>query len=127
VRLRVWHPFVAVVTTLYLVWALLRPLRTRRAATGYQEPLPAHRRWLRFGLALAVGELVLGAVNIALAAPGWMQLVHLLAAHLLWMAALLSGAGDAAAAEAADPVEATATARAVPLVPEGSAPPSRPA
>ena len=120
VRLRVWHPFFAVAATVYLVWALRRTLRAGAVREG-RSP------WPRIGLALAVGELALGVLNVALAAPGWMQLVHLLAAHLLWMAVLLSGAGDAALAESTQPAEATAPSRSAPLVPAGSARPSRPA
>jgi len=116
VRLRVWHPFLAVAAAAYLVWIFRRNLKQ-----------PGAGGWPRLGLGLAVGELALGAANVALAAPGWMQLLHLLAAHLLWMATLLSGAEDAAAAETSTAVEPTAPARAGPLVPAGSARPSRPA
>lgn len=108
VRLRVWHPFVAVAATLYLIWALRRVLR---AGTVHEGQAP----WPRIGLALAAGELALGALNIVLAAPGWMQLVHLLTAHLLWMAVLLSATGDAALAEATSAAESAAEDRRVPL------------
>ena len=30
-------------------------------------------------------QVILGAANIALAAPGWMQITHLLIAQLLWV------------------------------------------
>ena len=75
VRLRALHPVVAIVGSIYLVW-LFWPGRGEG--------------WARLVL-LAVGvELALGVVNIALAAPGWMQLIHLAAAHAVWIAALLA-------------------------------------
>ena len=44
-------------------------------------------------------QLILGAINVILLAPVWMQLVHLLVADLLWIAFVLLGA-TALAAEA---------------------------
>jgi heme A synthase len=83
-RLRVLHPLLAVaVGTLLLVTAavssLLRPGRqVRRAA---------------FALALLVVlQLTAGLVNLALLAPVWMQLLHLLLADAVWLAAVLLGA-----------------------------------
>ena len=38
---------------------------------------------------LAIGQVVLGFVNVWLLAPVWMQLTHLLAADLLWIALVL--------------------------------------
>ncbi len=77
VRLRALHPLIAVVGSLYLSW-LFWP--GRRAG------------WARLALWAVVAELLLGVANIALAAPGWMQLVHLAAAHAVWIAALLASA-----------------------------------
>jgi len=34
---------------------------------------------------VVIGQVSLGVVNIALSAPGWMQVVHLAMANLLWM------------------------------------------
>jgi heme A synthase len=83
-RLRVLHPLLAVaVGTLLLVTAaatsLLRPGRqVRRAAIA-----------LAF---LVVLQLTAGLVNLALLAPVWMQLLHLLLADAVWLAAVLLGA-----------------------------------
>ncbi|RPH72334.1 MAG: heme A synthase [Myxococcaceae bacterium] len=83
-RLRVLHPLLAVaVGTLLLVTAaatsLLRPGRqVRRAAMA-----------LAF---LVVLQLTAGLVNLALLAPVWMQLLHLLLADAVWLAAVLLGA-----------------------------------
>jgi heme a synthase len=71
VRLRVLHPAIAVMGCAYLLYAALRvrPGGPRAAIV-----------WL------AVIQLCAGAVNVALLAPVWMQLVHLLLADLLWIA-----------------------------------------
>ncbi len=81
VRLRVIHPVVAVVAAgiVYGVgaWARqhARDERTPRLARGLQHAVLA--------------QVLVGFVNIALAAPGWMQLVHLLLAQAVWIAAVL--------------------------------------
>jgi hypothetical protein len=41
---------------------------------------------------LAASQAALGALNVALLAPVWLQLVHLLVADLLWMAVVLLAA-----------------------------------
>ena len=53
-------------------------------------------RGIRGGLSMGVGLLVLGEVgvgflNVALLAPVWLQLVHLLIADLVWIGLLLLG------------------------------------
>jgi cytochrome c oxidase assembly protein subunit 15 len=83
-RLRVVHPLLAVaVGTLLLVTAalcgMLRPghsVRKAAAALG----------------ALVVVQLTAGMVNLALLAPVWMQLVHLLLADAVWLATVVLGA-----------------------------------
>ena len=83
-RLRVLHPLLAVaVGTLLLataaVSAMLRPGRpVRRAAIALAV--------------LVVLQLVAGMVNLALLAPGWMQLTHLFLADAVWLATVLLGA-----------------------------------
>lgn len=94
VRLRIIHPVVAVVAAgiVYGVgaWARehARDARTPRLARGLQHGV--------------VAQVVLGILNIGLAAPGWMQLVHLLLAQLVWIALVLTTVSAwAGAAEAA--------------------------
>lgn len=41
---------------------------------------------------VALLQLVVGVVNVALLAPVWLQIVHLLLADLLWLATVLFGA-----------------------------------
>ncbi len=92
VRLRIVHPVVAVVAAgvLYGVgaWARehARDAITPRIARGLQHA--------------TVAQVVLGIVNIGLAAPGWMQLVHLLGAQLVWIAAVLTATSAWAGAHA---------------------------
>lgn len=92
VRLRVFHPAIAVAAVALLLWAVMKGMKERK--TALTQPL---------GLAvmgLAFLQLVLGALNLALLAPVWMQLVHLLFADLLWIASVLFAAAVLAADEA---------------------------
>ena len=56
---------------------------------GYAGDLPM-RSLLHWPLLLVGGQVVLGAVNIVLAAPGWLQIAHLLGAQVLWVAVCAS-------------------------------------
>lgn len=98
VRLRIIHPVVAVVSAgvVYGAAAWLshnaHDDRTPRLATGLRHAV--------------VAQVVIGILNIGMAAPGWMQLVHLLMAQLVWIAAVLTavsawaGVGEKASAAA---------------------------
>lgn len=81
VRLRVYHPGIAIGigVYLYLVTGYIR-----RAFSG--KRLEATTNAL-FGL-YAV-QLFLGALNVILKAPVWMQIVHLLVSNLIWIAYIL--------------------------------------
>lgn len=76
-RLRVWHPVIAVLGSGYLLWLAALLLRRWSAAS------------IR-GLPVALGTLVLlqigiGLLNVALLAPVWLQLLHLLVADATWI------------------------------------------
>jgi heme A synthase len=93
IQLRVIHPALAILVGIYAIFA-----GTIAAA---QRPSPA-TRWLARALgALFVTQMLIGAVNIALLAPIYMQLIHLLMADLVWLALVL-----AAAAALTQPAEA---------------------
>lgn len=78
VQLRVVHPLLACFMVCASVLAALHFAR-----------VPRCRRWA-VGLGVtALGQLVFGALNIALSAPGWLQLIHLLGAQLAWICAVL--------------------------------------
>lgn len=82
VRLRIIHPVVAVVAAgiVYGVGAWARE-------HAHDERTPRLARGLQHGV---LAQVVLGILNIGLAAPGWMQLVHLLLAQGVWIAAVLT-------------------------------------
>jgi heme A synthase len=96
VQMRVIHPILAVAVSLYilaLAWALGRRHADRTAGSI---------AWALSGLFLI--QLALGAINVALLAPVWMQLIHLLAADMLWiLLVLLAAAILAQPAPAAEP------------------------
>ncbi|HLX10387.1 MAG TPA: COX15/CtaA family protein, partial [Thermoanaerobaculia bacterium] len=103
-RLRSIHPLLAIVVGIYLLYLC------REATTGGGQA----RCWgvrLRF---LLLGQGALGLLNIALLAPVWLQLTHLLVADLVWIALVLLAVetleDNAAAATSASPMPARAPA-----------------
>lgn len=73
VRLRMIHPVVAGLTAL-VVFGVMSYLHRR-----------APSRWALAAMAMVALQVGLGLLNVALAAPGWMQIAHLLMAQLLWV------------------------------------------
>lgn len=83
-RLRIWHPVTAILVGLFVAGS--------SGLGAMLRPGPATKK-----LAVVVGALFLaqigaGFLNLALLAPVWMQLVHLLLADLVWIALVLLGA-----------------------------------
>lgn len=93
-RLRVLHPFAAIASAIAAALAARAALRAR----------PEERVRLRAtALLVLLGvQLLLGAVNVLLLAPVWLQLLHLLLADLIWIGLVLLGAGVLAPTPAAD-------------------------
>jgi cytochrome c oxidase assembly protein subunit 15 len=85
VRLRLIHPVVAMLAALALGWL----------AQHLRETTPRAKPWATALLAFVGLQTALGVVNIGLAAPGWMQLIHLLTANALWICVLLAAASAA--------------------------------
>ena len=83
-RLRVLHPLLAVAAVAYV---LFLPQLARATKLG-RVP----RRLGGFMSLLALLQLAVGAANLGLLAPVWLQLVHLLIADLLWISLVLFGA-----------------------------------
>jgi heme A synthase len=83
IRLRILHPAFAVLTAVGLIFAV------SRIADGRG---PIARRLARIVAAVAGIQLGIGALNIILLAPVWLQLVHLFVADALWIAFVLLGA-----------------------------------
>jgi len=84
VRLRIVHPIVAVLTAglLYAVPEVVEDATTDDLARTLGRAV-RHAALLEAGLGLA---------NVLLAAPGWLQIVHLLFAQVLWIVLVCAGA-----------------------------------
>lgn len=78
VQLRVIHPILACLVVCASVLVGLR---------FWQQS--GCRRWALALIVLAAVQLVMGVSNIALRAPAWLQLGHLLGAQLTWISAVL--------------------------------------
>ncbi|MBE2225416.1 MAG: COX15/CtaA family protein [Anaerolineae bacterium] len=77
VRLRVWHPVLAILSSVYLLYLAGYVMGERESANT--------RRWGKILRVIVVVQLIGGALNVILLAPVWMQMVHLLLADLLWI------------------------------------------
>jgi heme A synthase len=80
-RLRVVHPVLAVGTALALL-----ALATRTNEPRFSR---ATRAFAKAVLGLCLLQVAVGSLNVALSAPGYMQVLHLLVATLLWLALVL--------------------------------------
>jgi len=80
-RLRLWHPVIAVLGSGYLMW--LAAAMLRRDTGGY-----VRRLGLTLG-SLVVLQIAVGLLNVGLLAPVWMQLLHLLIADASWIVLVL--------------------------------------
>jgi cytochrome c oxidase assembly protein subunit 15/protoheme IX farnesyltransferase len=77
IRLRMWHPLLAVGAVIYLAVLIGRTHLLDEAPT---------RRAARASIALIVLQMALGGVNILMAAPLAVQMAHLAVSNLLWIA-----------------------------------------
>jgi len=75
-RLRLLHPAMAIVGAAYVIWLCATLVRTRAGI--------AHKLGMALVL-LAVSQVSLGALNVLLLAPVWLQILHLLIADLFWI------------------------------------------
>jgi heme A synthase len=75
IRLRMLHPAFAILGAIYFVFVASKMARF--------TPLAAYT------IILSAAQLLLGAMNLALLAPIWIQITHLLVADLLWLALVL--------------------------------------
>ncbi|MGB9180208.1 MAG: COX15/CtaA family protein [Pyrinomonadaceae bacterium] len=84
IRLRLLHPVLALtVGAIVVLIAVLVSLWRRDSWT---------RIWMLAVVATVVAQLGAGLLNVALLAPVWLQLVHLLLADLLWLSLVLLAA-----------------------------------
>ena len=105
-RLRFFHPMLAIALGAYLLYLCNQVVAAGAAGAA------ARRLANRLRL-LVIGQWTLGLLNIALLAPVWLQLTHLLVADLLWIVLVLLAletlAAEPAKAEQASLVPAAAT------------------
>jgi heme A synthase len=90
-RLRVWHPIIAILVGTYLM--LLSGLVALFRITS------RIRRLAGMLALLFVVQLIAGLINLILLAPIWLQLVHLLLADLVWITLALLAASNFAESE----------------------------
>jgi heme a synthase len=81
-RLRTVHPLLAIALGAYLLYLCNQVVAFGAASAA------ARRQANRLRL-LVIGQWMLGLLNIALLAPVWLQLTHLLVADLLWIVLVL--------------------------------------
>ncbi len=86
VRLRVLHPVIAIFTAAYVLFLGNRMLSKKER--------PQARSWALILSISVVCQVLIGVVNIALAAPGWVQLFHLLVAQFVWISLVLLSASS---------------------------------
>ncbi|MDY7096070.1 MAG: COX15/CtaA family protein [Acidobacteriota bacterium] len=82
VRLRTFHPLIAIGAGLVMLVLARRQLESPYRSTRTQRDA----RLLMF---LVLLQMTGGVINVALLAPIWMQVVHLLMADLMWIALVL--------------------------------------
>jgi cytochrome c oxidase assembly protein subunit 15 len=80
-RLRVLHPIAAVIGSLYVLWLIQAFWRK-----------PERSRWLFLLPITLAGQIALGATNVILLAPVWLQMMHLLVAEIFWILLVLASA-----------------------------------
>lgn len=80
IRLRIYHPMMAVLAGLLVLWNSVQALQRSQS-------------WIRRSALLTAGlyiaQLGAGITNALLLAPVWMQMVHLLLADLIWISAVI--------------------------------------
>lgn len=80
-NLRVVHPLLSILGAAYLAYLSVWLRRERPGAEV--------ERWSGVLLGLLAVQLLAGFVNVALRAPAWMQLTHLLLACLMWLVTVM--------------------------------------
>ncbi len=109
IRARVLHPMLAV------GYALFAVLLSRLIAA--KRPDERTQRLATVVTVLVIGQVMVGALNIALLAPVWMQIVHLALAVSVWLSVILLGASAFAVREPATSVQQPALGVGAPELP----------
>jgi cytochrome c oxidase assembly protein subunit 15 len=92
-RLRLLHPAIAACAA---AWLLFYGVSSARRRPGVRRAA-----WIMLGFLGA--QVLAGATNLLLLAPGWLQMVHLLLADLLWISLVLLCAETLAVHQTAPP------------------------
>jgi heme A synthase len=100
VRLRVIHPILAIGAFLYLTMA--------SGILAMQRPSPRVRRLGALLVGTMSAQIAVGLLDVAMLAPVWLQVVHLLFADVVWIALVLLGVSALAAARESRADEAVA-------------------
>jgi cytochrome c oxidase assembly protein subunit 15 len=96
-QIRWLHPAISLIAGAFIIWLVFRALQT---------PNPSHpgNRALAIGVLLLLAlQYLLGLADLALLAPTWMQMLHLLGADLLWIALVILSARVCLIAKPASP------------------------
>lgn len=111
IALRIYHPALAVIVGVYLLIASYRI--TSRFESALVEKMG------RLTVSLYLIQLGVGALNVLLMAPGWLQLVHLLMADLIWLSLMCFAVFALQTDAEAEPVPAGQTQPAQSFSPGG--------
>ena len=82
-RFRFLHPLLATSVGLFLIFAC--------GFVAKNRPVGKIRKYARWVVAGFIAQMVLGIVNVGLAAPIWMQIVHLAVSDGIWIVMVLFG------------------------------------
>ena len=80
-NLRVIHPALAIVVCAALIWFAAKVVRERFNVQT--------QRWSYALYGVIGAQVLIGVANVALKAPGWMQLIHLLFACIMWLVTVM--------------------------------------
>lgn len=100
VELRILHPVLAFVVGALVVGAAWIAMQRRPSALT--------QRLGRLLIGLYIGQLLIGAFNVALRAPVWIQMVHLAVTCIIWILLILLAA-NALAVDATQPAQREGT------------------
>ena len=115
VQLRVFHPLLAFIVGGLLAFAV---------STGTRhDPAPNVQRFGWWAVGLFAVQLLIGALNVFLKAPVWLQMVHLFFTTVIWILTVLYGAAvlaasDKVGANISQPARTSSAADAKPVAPQ---------
>ena len=118
IGLRSIHPILAIGASVVVLVIVMAAAQARSSALAQRLS-----RWIAGGL---IGQLGLGALNVALSAPVWMQLAHLLVADLVWIGLIVFAATALATTAPTAATDGTDDIRASEPPPDAASPEAAP-